>query len=74
MSDKKKRIIQFDMWINDGRTRYNNFWGTNEIGYPESKTIEFETDGKELMQDAFDALRYTMQNADYSISYWTWID
>ena len=74
MSDKKKRTIQFDMWINDGIERTDNFWGEKVSGYPESKKVVFDTDGKELMKDAFDALRQNMIGVDYSTSYWNWID
>ncbi len=73
MSDKKKRIIQFDLWINDGVERVDNFWGVMVSGYPLSPHIIFETDGKDVMKDAFAALRQNMPGVDYSISYWSWI-
>ena len=74
MTDKKKRIIQFDMWINDGVFRVDNLWGGPIVGYPKSKYIEFETDGKDVMKDAFAALRQDMGIVDYIVSYWSWIE
>ena len=74
MSGKKKRIIQFDLWVNDGIERMNDFWGVKEMGYPQSPHIRFETDGKDVMKDAFDALRQNMAGLDYSVSYWSWIE
>ena len=74
MSKKLKRIIQFDLWINDGVERVDNFWGAKVSGYPQSPHITFETDGKDVMRDAFAALRQDIPNTDYSISYWSWIE
>ena len=74
MSDKKKRIIQFDLWINDGVERIDNFWGEKVYGYPQSPHITFETDGEDVMKDAFDALRQDKVDVDYTINYWSWIE
>ena len=74
MTDKKKRIIQFDLWINDGVEHIDPFWGETALGYGQGKEITFETDGKDVMKDAFAALRQEMAGTDYSANYWNWIE
>jgi hypothetical protein len=60
-----KRIIEFEIISGE------HVFGDN-MGFPFTKLVEFETDNVSPMDDGFEALKKEMGDTPYTITYWYW--